>query len=332
MQKGNELVASLQTTIKDVRTRADSALQNITSATGNANGIIVSIGGNVKKIASNGARLTGNANAILAGIRQGHGTAGKLLTSSTVASNVETTVAEAKHATANLEQATQKVDTIATDVQKQDLPNVQKTLANTQSMTSQLNKAVASLLASGHENESTAVALRATVHEAQQTMSNLSDDTDAIKHNFFFRGFFHRRGFFDLHTLTPEEYPSTKFVKKPRDRIWLGSSGLFRSSSSGEQELTPVGRDTLDQAMSNFVPYLPSNPIMIEGYAETGTPAQRYLISRQRAVAVEQYLESRYHLHPNLVGIMPLGNKPPRGAGKATWDGICLVLVVSKNQ
>jgi len=332
MQKGNELVASLQTTIKDVRTRADSALQNITSAAGNANGMIVSISGNVKRIASNGANLTNNANAILADIRQGHGTAGKLLTDRTVASNVETTVADAKQATANLEQAAKKVDTIATNVEKQDLPDVQKTLANTQSMTSQLNKAVGTLFASKNENESTAVALRSTVHEAQQTMANLNDDTDAVKHNFFFRGFFHRRGFFDLQTLTPEEYPSTKFVKKPRDRVWLGSAGLFKVGVNGDQQITPAGHEILDQAMSNFVPYLPNNPIMVEGYAEGGSPSERYLVSRQRAFAVEQYLETHFHLHPELVGMMPLGDQPPAHAGKKMWNGISLVLVVSKNR
>jgi hypothetical protein len=82
--------------------------------------------------------------------------------------------------------------------------------------------------------------------------------------------------------------------------------------------------------MSDLVPYLPNNPLVIEGYAATGMPDRRYLASRQRAVEVRQYLESHFHLNPKLVGVMPLADQPPRGAGKKMWDGICLVLVVSK--
>jgi hypothetical protein len=30
------------------------------------------------------------------------------------------------------------------------------------------------------------------------------------------------------------------------------------------------------------------------------------------------------------VGVMPLAGEPPHGTGKKMWDGICLMLVVSK--
>jgi len=41
-------------------------------------------------------------------------------------------------------------------------------------------------------------------------------------------------------------------------------------------------------------------------------------------------LESRFLLNSKLVGIMPFGDRPPAGAGKEMWDGICLVLITSK--
>lgn len=82
--------------------------------------------------------------------------------------------------------------------------------------------------------------------------------------------------------------------------------------------------------MSDFVSYLPNNPIKIEGYTVNGLPDQRYLSSRERAADVRRYLEPRFRLNSKLVGIMPLGGRPPAGTGKEMWDGICLVLVVSK--
>lgn len=84
--------------------------------------------------------------------------------------------------------------------------------------------------------------------------------------------------------------------------------------------------------MSGLVPYLPNNPIVVEGYSANGMPDQRYVASRQRATEVRQYLKSRFHLNSKRVGVMPLGSEPPSGTGKEMWDGVCLVLLVSKKQ
>ncbi len=330
MREGGDLAKSAKATIDDIHKRADSAIQNITSLAGHADEMIVSVRGDVKSITSNGARMTGNANAIVAGIRQGNGAAGKLLTDETVASNVATTISDAKQTSANAEQASRNVNAMINDVQKKDLPEVHKTLENANDMTGQLDQAVGTFLSSGNKNENTAMALRDTVQRANQTMGNLADDTEAVKHNFFLRGFFKRRGFYNLDVLTPSKYASSEFVKKPRTRVWLAAAGLFTSKPDGTQELSDEGRTILDQGMSDLVHYLPNNPIMIEAYSANGMPDQRYLSSKQRATEVRQYLESRFHLNSKLVGIMPFGDRPPPRAGKEMWDGICLVLVVSK--
>lgn len=76
--------------------------------------------------------------------------------------------------------------------------------------------------------------------------------------------------------------------------------------------------------------HLPNNPVMIEGYCMSGLPDERYLTSTQRATAVREYLASRFHLDPKRVGIMPQADHAPAGTGRKTWDGISLVLIVSK--
>jgi phospholipid/cholesterol/gamma-HCH transport system substrate-binding protein len=325
MREGSGLVKTAEDTMNDIRGKADQAIGNITKLAGNANGMVVSVRGNVKKITSNTAHLTGNANVIAAGIREGHGAAGKLLTDPTVASNVAATISQAK-------QTAQKVNAMMSNVRQQDLPAAHKTLQNTQQMTGRLNQAVGTFLASGKKNENTAVALRDTVHGAKRTMQNLADDTEAIKHNFLFRGFFHRRGFYSFDTLTPKKYASSRFVKKPQARVWIAAAGLFQKGPEGKQQLTKEGRTILDQNMSGLVPYLPRNPVMVEGYASKGMPDQRYLASRERAVAVRHYLISRFHLDPKRIGIMPMADQPPKRTQKKVWNGICLVLVVSKHQ
>lgn len=315
MREGSELAGTMKSTIQDVQRRADSAIQNITSAAGHADKLIVAVGPKANQIAANSVRISRNVGAITTDIRQGKGAAGKLLTDKTVAANVETTIANAKQTTANIKQASRKVNVVA---------------ANAQNMSQQLNQAVGTFLAPGNNNENTAEALRDAAQGAKQATTNLADDTEAIKTNFFLRGFFNRRGFYNLSTLTPSKYADTKFVKRPRARVWVPAAGLFRAGKDGLPELTDVGKAILDQSMSDLVPYLPNNPIMVEGYADKGMEDQQYLASRQRAIEVRNYLESRFHLNSKRIGMMPLGSHPPRGAGKQSWDGVCLVLVVSK--
>lgn len=314
MRQGSQIASQMEATVAHI----DSLIQGVSP--------------NVEKIASNAAGMTGNLSAISSGIRRGNGTAGKLLVDPATARNVDATIANAKQASSNLNKASRNVNAMISDVQRTDLVALQKTLQNTQKMTQQLNQSVGTFLAKGNNNENTAESLRQSVHSVQQTTTNLADDTEALKHNFFFRGFFNRRGFYDLSTITPSKYAASEFVKKPRARVWIPAAGLFQTGAGGSQQLTQVAQSILAQFMSDLVPYLPNNPMVIEGYSTAGMPDQQYLVSRQRALAVRDYLTPHYHLDPKRVGIMPLGDHPPSGVNKATWDGVCLVLVVSKRQ
>lgn len=319
-QKASQLAGSMQSTITDLHQRADTLMKSVNSAAGNANSMLAQMKPNV-------VGLTKNANAIVAGLRQGHGAAGKLLSDKTMSGEVAKTVANASQASANLNQTSQKIDTMVSTVQKTDLPKVKQTLANTQAATQKVNQALGGLLAKGKNGESTTQSIHDTIQQAQRTTTNLADDTAAIKQNFFFRGFFKRRGFYDLRTLSPSEYVHTRFVKKPTARSWIAADGLFATGADGKQQLTDEGRAELDTAMAKLVAYLPNSPIVVEGYSNAGEPPQQYLVSRERAEAASQYIESRFHLKPDRVGIMPLGNHPPSKTGRKEWNGLCLVLV-----
>ncbi|HZT69446.1 MAG TPA: MlaD family protein [Terriglobia bacterium] len=308
MRQGSGLVDSAKATIDDIRMQSDHAIKHITTLVGHVDSTVEGSRKDVKSITSNSAQLTENANAIVSSIRAGQGAAGKLLEDKTVASNLSETVANAKSASDNAKEASEKAN----------------------AMTAQLDRAVTTFLKSKDQNENTASRLRDTVEAANEAATNVRDDSEAIKHNFFLRGFFKRRGFYNLDDLTPEKYGSTEFVKKPRVRIWTPSAGLFDSHADGTQGLSKDGQAILDQDMSEVVRYLPNNPIMVEGYSSQGTPDEKYMSSRQRAIAVRDYLESHFHIDRKFVGIMPLRDHPPRGAGRETWDGVCLVVVLSK--
>lgn len=323
MQQGKALAANLQSTIQDLHHRADAAMENITSATGNANKLMTGMTPRVLDATSNIDEITGN-------IRRGHGAAGKLLSDRKVAQDVQDTIANARNATAQLNSASAKVNQMAGEVKQNDLPRLHQTLSDTADTAHRVDQAVGTFLGPGKHNENTAAALRDTIQQARNATANLASDTEAIKHNFFFRGFFNRRGFYNMEVLTPQKYMQTKFVKHPKIRVWIPAAGLFTTGEDGAQQLSKQGRSILNERMSALVPYLPNNPIMVEGYSTAGSPDQQYLVSRQRAVEVRNYLDSHFHLHPKRVGIMPLAGAPPPHAGKTQWDGVCLALVISR--
>lgn len=319
MRKGSALVGQIQGTMK----HADTAVENFASVGKNANRMIVAMKPKIEE-------MTGNANAIVAGIRHGQGAAGKLLADKTVAQNVASTIADAKQASANFAQTSQKISGMVSGVRQNDMPGIHKTVQNAQQLTGRLNKAVGTFVGSQEKNENTAKAVRQTIDQAHQAMGNLADDTEALKTTFFFRGFFNRRGFYNMSTLTPTKYKETRFVKDARIRVWIPAAQIFESGPSGSPEITKSGRDVLDQRMSALVPFLPNNPIMIEGYSTYGKADQQYLNSRERAIKVRDYLIQRFSLNEKHVGFMPLASRPPKKTGKQVWNGVCLVLVISK--
>lgn len=187
------------------------------------------------------------------------------------------------------------------------------------------NRALSTFNAEGKADESGAQGLKETVLNAQQAAANFAQDADALKHNFFLRGFFKHRGFYDMATMTPDQYRKSDFVKEKKSvRVWLSADQLFRMSDRRE-ELSPEGRRRLDNAMSQFVSYLPNEPLMVEGYSSHGSASEEYLKSEQRAALVRDYLVKRFQLKPDYTGAMPLSDSPPEKSGKENWDGIAVV-------
>jgi outer membrane protein OmpA-like peptidoglycan-associated protein len=208
------------------------------------------------------------------------------------------------------------------------LDNTNSTIEGAGQVADNVNRVLGQFLARDRNGKNGPEELNQTVVNAQRAMNNLADDTEAIQHNFLLRGFFHKRGYFNLGEISPEEYRSSKFVtSKTAKRVWLDSSELFSRSAKNGASLTVQGRNELDQAMSAFVPDLPNSPIVVEGYADQGSPAEEFRESQQRAAVVQQYLVSRFQLNPKLVGSMPLGDSPPKSSGKTDWSGVSLVLL-----
>lgn len=207
------------------------------------------------------------------------------------------------------------------------MESLKTTLGTANLVAKNADRALVTFDARGKAGESGAEGLKQTVLDAQRAVSNVSDDADALKHNFFLRGFFKRRGFYDMAEMTADQYRKSDFVKEKKSkRVWLSADKLF-TRSHGKEELSEKGRSELDQAMSEFIPYLPNKPLMVEGYSDHGAPSEEYRVSEERATLVREYLVNRYRLKPENTGAMPLSDSPPEKTDKQSWDGISLVIL-----
>jgi phospholipid/cholesterol/gamma-HCH transport system substrate-binding protein len=164
--------------------------------------------------------------------------------------------------------------------------------------------------------------LRATLVSAREAMSDLAENLEALKHSFFFRGFFKDRGFYDLGSLSPVEYQSKEFEKKvTKERTWLRQDELFTLKANGSEELSDAGRKKLDAMIAHFLQFTKDHAVIVEGYATAGTLDEQFLRSRERAAKVRDYLVKKFTLSPDYVGVMPMGAVADYG------DGVALVLL-----
>src|SRR5262249_46224975 len=140
--------------------------------------------------------------------------------------------------------------------------------------------------------------MRVTLAQAREATADLADNMKAMKRNFFLRGFFNRRGYFDLDAIAPAEYRKGVLEQGGRKamRIWLGADVLFEPGPNGSEVLSAGGRARLDSAMGTYLEYVPANPLVVEGYSTYGSVGERFRRARLRAALVRDYLLGRYEL------------------------------------
>jgi phospholipid/cholesterol/gamma-HCH transport system substrate-binding protein len=169
--------------------------------------------------------------------------------------------------------------------------------------------------------------VRETLSNVNLATANLADDTEALKHEFFFRGFFKKRGYYSLSELTPEEYRSSAFFQNARnERFWLGPKS-FTQDQNGTELLSSEGQAQIDQIVGNAKNEIADMPLVVEGYSTDPLQDQQIVLSDAHSVVVAQYLEEHFKLHSTDVGLISLNNKPPQASGKASWSGACIVLL-----
>ena len=168
---------------------------------------------------------------------------------------------------------------------------------------------------------------------AREAMADVADNTEALKRNWLFRGYFAERGFYNLDELTVDEYRT--LLRDDRYtplRIWLAADRLFEADPGGGWTLRDGAARRIEEAMGELLQYPRTSPIVVEGYATAGEIGRRLLDSQARADLVRSHL-ARAFRRAGATGTMALGAgaaESPSGDGR--WDGVALTLFAEPEQ
>jgi phospholipid/cholesterol/gamma-HCH transport system substrate-binding protein len=299
LEQASETFTQVNMTVEKLSSDLEVTIEEIKVATKDAHQLFIDITPQIKAIAENGSRISADTQQIMASVRAGEGTIGKLINDDSLYVRAREIADEAKTAMANVRQVSDEARRAIADVRAEDGP-AQGLFAD----------------------------MRATLSQAREATADLADNMEAMKHNFLLRGFFSRRGYYDLNAISPAQYRNGVLEngKRKAMRIWLSSAVLFAPGPGGTEILTPDGRARIDSAVVTFLKYLPANPVVVEGYATEGIAGERFRQSRQRAALVREYLLGRYGLMPQHTGFMALGADAVESPNGGRWDGVALTL------
>ena len=299
----SQTLATVNTILVEVKSGVDEALGAVTATASDAQVLMKHLGGEVRTILGSADEVSRDLKLIVGNVRAGRGTVGKLVNDDALYASVRSMAADAEKAVATVRQASEDARAAIADLRGQNGP-------------------VRGLTGDAQQ----------TLQAAREAMADLAETTEALKRNFFFRGFFNRRGYFDLDDVSVAQYREGALASKDRRvlRIWLDAGVLFEKDANGVERLGEGGRVRLDSAMSQFLRYPHTSPLVVEGYARDATGDARYLNSRTRAQLVRDYVLAKFKLNPNYVAVMPMGAQAPDSPSGREWNGVALALFVEK--
>jgi phospholipid/cholesterol/gamma-HCH transport system substrate-binding protein len=305
----------------------------------NANGLLTTVGGNLNQTLF-GARTTlSNVNDVVVGLKEGRGSAGMLLRDQALAGQIRETVGNVQQASLNLNRVSVQANGLLTDIQSRSFPqkidetlaSVKDTASNFDVSSQQIRQTVNEFTAPDQFGVSAGINLRDSLSNVNAATGNMADDTEALKHNFFFRPFFRQRGYYNLSHISPDEYRKDRLFANPTNRrVWLPANQLFQRTADGTDQLTVAGRALLDQTLSQYGDAIVESPIIVEGYSDGGTLADRLAISRDRSILVRTYILNHFHFNADNLGSIAMEDRPPSGLDHSMWDGVAVVVLKPK--
>ena len=303
LQQASDTITTVNQTVTDLRGDVESAVKQVALTAEDAHDLVENIRPDIEAMVRDGSRISQDTREMVASINAGNGTLGKLIHDDGLYQRAKDIADQTQVVMANVRQVTDEARGAIVDFRSKEGP-AQGLFAD----------------------------MRMTLGQAREATADLADNMEAMKHNFLLRGFFNKRGYFDLASISPAEYRTGVLEngKRKAMRIWLKSSVLFEPRPDGTEVLTEDGRARIDSAMSTYLKYLPSNPLVVEGYAPAPTVAERFRRSRARAAVVRAYILGKYDVPPQNAGFIGLADEASGSPDGERWDGVSLTLFIDR--
>ena len=340
LTRGESLLTDADNILRTTGGKVNVALNGVTTTVSNVNDIVIGL---KQGRGTAGMLLTDNALAgqirndltstlssardLVAGLQSGRGPAGMILRDQAVASQIRAVVENGQRASADLAHASARADALVADLDSRQIPEkAADVMDNLNDATGKIRKLITDVSRPDAQGMSAGANIRASLTNANTATGNLADATEALKHNFLLRGFFRKRGYYNLNDLSPERYRADRaFTSASVRRVWLSGSQLFQTGPAGQERLSPNGKALIDSLLTEEGDLIVEGPIVVEGYWNGEIAADQLRISQSRAMAVRLYLQTRFDLDSMDLGAVPLKNLPPNGADRRKWDGVCVV-------
>jgi phospholipid/cholesterol/gamma-HCH transport system substrate-binding protein len=277
-----------------------------------------------------------NANDLLTSMKYEKGTVGLLLHDDKIAADIRESIANIRDTTTSVADASKRADALVSDLQSRQLAekadramsSVQSAAGHVDVMSQKVEASLASALGPDRQGVDAASNIRQSLSNLDQATGNMAADTEAIKRQFFFRGYFKHRGYYSLANLSPDDYRKDKlFSNSANPRVWLDKEEIFEQRQDGTLALSTAGKAKIDASVARLGDAAVSETLIVEGYAASSEPGVQLAESRARAIVVRQYLQTRFYLDPQNLGTVSLRVTPPPRANKTSWDGVCIVML-----
>ena len=165
----SETIKKVNDTFDDMKAEIQGTVVAIGDTVDDLNALIVDVSDDLKHMTASGARIASDAARIAEAVRTGKGTIGKLVNDDELYTRATTIAKEAQE--------------IATNA-RQVIENANKTLEG--------------LRSKGGPVEGMSASVKQTMEDARSAVEGLAENMDALRHNFLLRGFFKKRGYFEL--------------------------------------------------------------------------------------------------------------------------------------
>lgn len=327
----NDTLKNANDAVTEIRAGITSTVKSVQELSTETTEVIGDVSKQLDRFTTTANDVGDDVRVMVASVRRGEGTVGKLMNDDGLYLQLRAMADDGGRVLGNLKATSADLSAISADLKARDLgAKVDQVTNNVQDLTKEaLEKLRSFQTADGSASLFTEV--RQTLTSANETMANFADNSEALKRNFFFRGFFKDRGYYDLDELTVREYQEGRFLKdRQKIQEWVDSTNLFELSTAGREQISEEGRRRLDLAMAGFLRFAKTDPLVVESWVSGGAEPERVLRSRERAIMVREYLMKKFSLKPNYVAVMPMNASsiPPI----VPRDGVNLVLYATKEK